>query len=43
MGKDWVYTGMEAIEPSFLNPLLDIYMDAGLQATIGGSGFEGRE
>jgi len=41
--KDWVYTGMEAMEPSFLNPFLDIYRDAGIQATIGGSGFEGRE
>jgi pyruvate formate lyase activating enzyme len=43
LGKDWVYTGMEAMEPSFLNPLLDIYREAGIQATIGGSGFEGRE
>ncbi|PIP05068.1 MAG: hypothetical protein COX52_13870 [Syntrophobacterales bacterium CG23_combo_of_CG06-09_8_20_14_all_48_27] len=43
LGKDWVYTGMEAMEPSFLNPFLDIYRDAGIQATIGGSGFEGRE
>ena len=43
LGKDWVYTGMEAIEPSFLNPILDIYRDAGIPATIGGSGFEGRE
>ena len=43
LGIDWVYTGMEAIEPSFLHPLLDIYKDAGIPATVGGSGFEGRE
>jgi len=43
LGIDWVYTGMEAMEPSFLNPLLDIYRDAGISATVGGSGFEDRK
>ena len=40
LGKEWVLSEEESTEPSFLNPILDIYLENGINATIGGSGFE---
>ena len=43
LGKEWGLTEWESLEPTFLNPTLEIYEEAGINATIGGSGFEDTE
>nr|CAO03077.1 1-methyl alkyl succinate synthase activase [Azoarcus sp. HxN1] len=40
LGRDWRYRNVEAIESSSLAPYLELYKKNGLNATIGGSGFE---
>ncbi|MGC9324938.1 MAG: glycyl-radical enzyme activating protein [Desulfomonilia bacterium] len=40
LGVDWEYTEVEALDPSFLEIHADIYREAGLRVTVGGSGFE---
>lgn len=40
LGIKWMYADMQAVDPSLLRPAVDIYRNAGLEVTIGGSGFE---
>lgn len=40
LGIDWAYREVEAMDPSFLEILTDLYRKAGLKVTVGGSGFE---
>lgn len=40
LGIKWIYSDMQAMDPSLLRPAIQIYKDAGLEVTIGGSGFE---
>ena len=40
LGIRWSFADTPAMDPSMLRPAIEIYRDAGLEATIGGSGFE---
>jgi len=40
LGRKWELEEYQATEPGMLRPALEIYKEAGLNATIGGSGFE---
>ena len=40
LGIRWSFADTLAMDPSMLRPAIEIYRDAGLEATIGGSGFE---
>ncbi len=40
LGMDWSMKEIEATDPSFLEIPADLYIEKGLQATVGGSGFE---
>lgn len=40
LGIDWVFADTQAMEPSLMRPALELYKEAGFNATIGGSGFE---
>jgi len=40
LGKKWPYKAHDALDPSMLDPALKIFRKKGLNATIGGSGFE---
>jgi pyruvate formate lyase activating enzyme len=43
LGIDWPMKDVEAMDPSFLEIPADLYIEKGLQATVGGSGFENCE
>ncbi len=40
LGRNWPMGELESVDPSDIQPILDHYLEAGLNATIGGSGFE---
>jgi pyruvate formate lyase activating enzyme len=40
LGIKWGYADLQAMDPSLLRPTVQVYRDAGLDVTIGGSGFE---
>lgn len=40
LGRPWSFGETESVHPDELEPLLELYLSAGLNATIGGSGFE---
>ncbi|MEW6439297.1 MAG: glycyl-radical enzyme activating protein [bacterium] len=42
LGLDWDLKETEALESTFVEVLLEPYREKGLQATVGGSGFEGK-
>ncbi|MFZ3208833.1 MAG: glycyl-radical enzyme activating protein [Geobacteraceae bacterium] len=43
LGRQWPLSDIEALDPAEVDHLLDIYKTEGLNATIGGSGFENSE
>jgi len=40
LGVKWPFTDKEAMDPNLLRPAIQVYRDAGLDVTVGGSGFE---
>jgi pyruvate formate lyase activating enzyme len=40
LGRPWSFAETESVDPGEIEPLLELYLAAGLNATIGGSGFE---
>lgn len=40
LGRKWELEKYQAMEPTLLKPAIELYKEAGLKATLGGSGFE---